>query len=512
MFTKKDYQELEKRGIPFEEIEEQLNRFREGFPYLPVTRPATAGDGILRPREDTLDDFIQLYDTKSVDEKVLKFVPASGAATRMFRDLYAFAEQEGDEVDPDGGAAAFFKGIKNLAFYGELRDHFAKEGLNIESLISSGDYKEIIRMLLDKEGLGYEGIPKGLISFHKYGDTSRTAFEEHLAEGAATCRGGDDTVRIHLTVSPEHQGAFESLLGKIKDEYEKRYGVKLFLDFSCQKPSTDTIAVDPKNNPFRDNDGKLVFRPGGHGALLDNLSALDADVIFIKNIDNVVPDRLRNDTIRYKKALGGMLFSFRERIFDYLKNLIDNDHHQEGFLEEIRIFLEEELCAVSPWGMDQWSREQVRNYLISKLNRPLRVCGMVRNQGEPGGGPFWVRNTDNSMSLQIVESSQINLSNPLMKKLFNASTHFNPVDLVCSVRDHTGARYDLRKYIDPQTGFISSKSLGGKELKALELPGLWNGAMSDWNTVFVEVPLSTFNPVKTINDLLRQQHSEVAGQ
>ena len=253
--------------------------------------------------------------------------------------------------------------------------------------------------------------------------------------------------------------------------------------------------------------GRLVFRPGGHGALLENLASLDADLIFIKNIDNVVPDNLKKDTIRYKKALGGMLFSFRERIFDYLNTLVNNKDNDSGLLEEIRIFLEEELSVVSPWGIDQWSHDRMRSYLISKLDRPLRICGMVRNEGEPGGGPFWVKNPDKSVSLQIVESSQINLSNPLMNKLFEASTHFNPVDLVCSVRNYKGEKFDLHRFRDPKTGFISHKSMEGRDLKALELPGLWNGAMSDWNTVFVEVPLSTFNPVKTINDLLRPQHA-----
>jgi len=507
MLTKDDYRDLKNRGISVKNIEEQIMRFKEGFPFLTIARPAVSGDGILKPREDTLDDFIQLYDSKSVNEKVLKFVPASGAATRMFKDLYAFAEKDGGESNPEGGAGTFIQGLKDFAFYDELKSTLAKSGLDIESLVASGDYKKIIRMLLNKEGLGYATLPKGLLAFHSYGDKSRTAFEEHLAEGAYYCRGGRDTVRIHLTVSPEHQESFEKLYSRVKKELERKYALKFLVDFSCQKPSTDTIAVDADNNPFRDTNGRLVFRPGGHGALLDNLASLDADMIFIKNIDNVVPDHLKNDTIRYKKALGGMLFSFRERIFDYLNILTNNKDNHVGLLEEIRIFLEEELSVVSPWGVDQWSASRMRSYLISKLDRPLRICGMVRNEGEPGGGPFWVKNADESVSLQIVESSQINLSNPLMNKLFNASTYFNPVDLVCSVRNHKGEKFDLHRFRDPKTGFISHKSVGGRDLKALELPGLWNGAMSDWNTVFVEVPLSTFNPVKTINDLLRPQHA-----
>jgi hypothetical protein len=507
MLTKNDYRNLKQKGISVEDIEEQIKCFKEGFPFLPIARPAVSGDGILKPHEETLDDFIQLYDSKSVNEKVMKFVPASGAATRMFKDLYAFAEQDGDEINPEEGAGVFISRLKDFAFYDELKSCFSENGTDIESLVASGEHKKIIRMFLDNEGLGYANLPKGLLAFHRYGENSRTAFEEHLTEGAFYCRGGKDTVRIHLTVSPEHQEKFEKLYHEVKKEIEKKYNLKFMVDFSCQKPSTDTIAVDPDNNPFRDMKGRLVFRPGGHGALLENLASLDADLIFIKNIDNVVPDHLKKDTIRYKKALGGMLFSFRERIFDYLNTLVNNKDNHGGLLEEIRIFLEEELSTVSPWGIDQWSSTRLRSYLISKLDRPLRICGMVRNEGEPGGGPFWVKNSDESVSLQIVESSQINLSNPLMNKLFKASTHFNPVDLVCSVRNYKGEKFDLHRFRDPKTGFISHKSMEGRDLKALELPGLWNGAMSDWNTVFVEVPLSTFNPVKTINDLLRPQHA-----
>ena len=505
-FTKEDYQDLKRKGISVETVDQQLSRFREGFPYLQIAKPATLEDGILKSGEETLNDFIQLYQSRAKSERVLKFVPASGAATRMFKYLYDFIEKK--ENDPvNKSVDKFVSGLSQFAFYNELKSSLKNRGLDIEELINSRDFAPVFKCLLNKDGLKYGYLPKGLLTFHNYGDHLHTAFEEHLVEGALYCRDKNDIVRIHFTVSPEHQELFEDLYNEIKEAHEKKYGVKFSVSFSTQKPSTDTIAVDTDNNILRDNSGRLVFRPGGHGALLENLASLDADIIFIKNIDNVVPDHLKDESVKYKKALGGMLLSFRDRIFYYLNALENNNVNEDGVLEEIKIFLEDELFTVSPWGIDQWTPDAFKKYLISKLNRPLRICGMVKNAGEPGGGPFWVKNSDGSVSLQIVESSQVNLSNPLMKKLFNASTHFNPVDLVCSIKNHKGNKYDLSRFRDANTGFISNKFMEGRKLRALELPGLWNGAMADWNTVFVEVPLSTFNPVKTINDLLRPQHS-----
>jgi hypothetical protein len=505
MLTKKDLDDLQERGIPQTEIEKQLQYFREGFPFLPIARPATPGDGILRPKSETEEDFIKLYESKLGEESILKFVPASGAATRMFKDLYSFlGGNRSDQVRKSVGD--FISGLDRFAFYRELMSCSEKRGVTTDSPGTDDDHMKVIKCLLDKDGMNYGNSPKGLLAFHRYGGDFRTAFEEHLVEGALYCRGNNNLVRIHLTVSPEHRQAFEEMFRQIEGKYEEQYGTRFEVDFSVQKSSTDTIAVDSDNRPFRDEDGRLVFRPGGHGSLLENLDELEAGLIFIKNIDNVVPDHFRDDTIRYKKVLGGIMISFRERIMDYMRVIRSSRNNHRGLVEEIMTFLEDELCLVPPWGHDQWDTEARRRYIISKLDRPLRICGMVKNVGEPGGGPFWVKNRDGSVSLQIVESTQINLSNPLMKKLFNASTHFNPVDLVCSVTDFHGRKYDLHRFRDPGTGFISSKSVGGKELKALELPGLWNGSMADWNTVFVEVPISTFNPVKTVNDLLRPEH------
>ena len=505
MFTQDDHGELKERGISVEEVKRQLEYFRSGIPYLPIAKPATIGDGILKPQEETLRDFIHLYESESLKEKVIKFVPASGAATRMFRDLYAYM----DEGSGSKALEDFISGLKRFAFYDDLKSCIEKSGMDTESLIQAGDYDPIFKFLLGREGLNYGNLPKGLVAFHQYDGHYRTAFEEHLLEGINYSRGKDDNVRIHLTVSPEHKDAFENKTHEVVKNLRMQYHHDFSVTFSIQKPSTDTIAVDCDNNPFRDRNGKLVFRPGGHGALLENLDDLDAGIIFIKNIDNVAPDHLKAETLKYKKALGGMLLSFRERIFHYLNILTGDGEINGGFMEEVMTFLSDELCLVPPWGHDQWDYEQKRSYLVSRLDRPLRICGMVRNQGEPGGGPFWVKNSDCSVSLQIVESSQVKLSNPLMKKLFDASTHFNPVDLVCSVKDFRGNKYDLHKFRDPDTGFISHKSFEGREIKALELPGLWNGAMANWNTVFVEVPLITFTPVKTVNDLLRAEHSAV---
>jgi hypothetical protein len=328
--------------------------------------------------------------------------------------------------------------------------------------------------------------------------------EEHLVEGALYAGGKNGQVNVHFTVSPEHRPLFEALVAKVAPKYEKKFGVKYSVSFSEQKASTDTVAANPDNTPFRGKDGKILFRPGGHGALIENLNDLDADVIFIKNIDNVVPDRLKGETVEYKKLIAGVLVSKQKKAFQYLE-LLESGKYTHAQLEEIIRFLRDELSCRNPELKDLEDAE-LAIYLKKKLNRPMRVCGMVKNVGEPGGGPFLAYNQDGTISLQILESSQIDKNNAEYLQMFQNGTHFNPVDLVCAVKDYKGNKFDLTKYVDHQTGFISSKSKDGKELKALELPGLWNGAMSDWNTIFVEVSLGTFNPVKTVNDLLRPQH------
>jgi hypothetical protein len=400
----------------------------------------------------------------------------------------------------------FFQHIQKFPFYDKLYNELWSVGYKMEELLENNDYLPIIDCFLNSDCLNYGFLPKGLIYFHKYGDISRTALEEHLVEGSQYARDIHGNVNIHLTVSPEHRAGFNELVERVKTFYENHYEVTLHITFSEQKPCTDTVAVDIQNEPFRDADGTLLFRPGGHGALIENLGDLDADIIFIKNIDNVAPDHLKPQTIRYKKALAGLLISYRNLIFDYLRRLTENTDITDDFIAEVLDFTTDELCVVPPANFETKSKEKTVEYLIDVLNRPTRVCGMVKNQGEPGGGPFWAENANGTVSLQVVESSQIDLKDARMKAIFDQATHFNPVDLVCSTKDYNGNKFNLHGYRDPETGFISVKSKDGKQLKALELPGLWNGAMSRWNTIFVEVPLATFSPVKTVNDLLRNEH------
>jgi hypothetical protein len=421
----------------------------------------------------------------------------------MFKDMFAFLNADYDVPTTDF-EKKYFDRIEDFAFFGAL-DEKCKElnGKGVKELMAEGNYKAVVAAMLNKEGLNYGQLPKGMLLFHKYPEGARTPMEEHLVEGALYAASNGEA-NVHFTVSHEHIEFFENKVAEKKDMFAEKYGIKYNISFSEQKPSTDTIAANPDNTPFRNEDGSLLFRPGGHGALIQNLNDIDADVIFIKNIDNVVPDRLKQDTVDYKQIIAGVLVTLQKQAFEYLKVLNSGEYNHEK-LEEIIKFVQRDLCCRKPDIKDLEDADLVI-YLKEKLNRPMRVCGVVKNVGEPGGGPFLTYNQDGTVSLQILESSQIDKSNEEYMKMFTEGTHFNPVDLVCAVKDYEGKPFDLPKYVDKTTGFISSKSKNGKELKALELPGLWNGAMSNWNTVFVEVPLSTFNPVKTVNDLLRDQH------
>lgn len=505
MFDDRDLELFASKGISAAQVEGQLDDFRKGFPFLELKSAASEGNGIKVVTPDGVDLYVNAWERYRADNRrITKFVPASGAASRMFKDLFAFLNADYGEP-ATAFEKSFFDGIGNFAFYGDLDAACLRnEGKDIGSLIAEGKYKSVVSNLLESKGLNYGSLPKGLLKFHRYGTASRTPLEEHLVEGALYAAMADAGVDLHFTVSPEHRGLFENLAKEASADMARRYGVKYNIGFSEQKPSTDTVAADLENNPFRNDDGSILFRPGGHGALIANLNEIDSDVIFVKNIDNVVPDSLKVDTVTYKKVIAGILVSLQSKFFGYL-NLMDEGICDRAKLMEILEFLESTLCC-SKDGASELDDKELAAYLRSKLNRPIRVCGMVRNVGEPGGGPFIARNSDGSYSLQILESSQIDMNDPAKKRMFSEGTHFNPVDLVCAVRDYKGAKFDLTKYVDPATGFISSKSKNGRELKALELPGLWNGAMSDWNTLFVEVPLSTFNPVKTVNDLLRKQH------
>ena len=467
---------MEEHGLTPAALETQLKNFREGFPFLPVTRAASCGDGIRVLDAAGIEQAAARYDRAKESLRVVKFVPASGAATRMFKDLFEFV-REGRRTAVVGELLA---NRRRFAFWPELRTIVgddADERRTVENIVA--------------EGLRYGETPKGLVSFHRYGDEVRKAVEEHLVEGAQYAAAGGE-VKIHFTVSPEHLTRFEALLAEKIPVYESRFGVKYRISFSVQDPSTDTLAVNPDCTPFRRADGRLLFRPAGHGALIGNLGKIDADIVFVKNIDNVTTDARRGDTVLYKKALAGVLLALQERIFEYLMAL----EVPGAELEPIAAFIENELCVKLPKDYGTALLRQV-------LDRPIRVCGMVRNEGEPGGGPFWVTGADGLETLQIAESNQIA---PEKRELMRLATHFNPVDLVCSFRTSKGGRFDLQEFVDPATGFISRKSDGGRELLAQELPGLWNGAMARWNTVFVEVPITTFSPVKVVTDLLRPEH------
>jgi hypothetical protein len=400
-----------------------------------------------------------------------------------------------------------FDRIRDFAFYPELEKTVRKSGTTLPDALKNKDYHIVLSSLLGKEGMNYGNLPKGLLTFHRYGNQFRTAVEEHLVEGSGYAANRDDRVRIHLTVSPEHRNSFEDLLKRVRKNYEEIHSRHFDIEYSIQKPSTDTLAIDDKNEPFRETDGSLHFRPGGHGALLDNLNDIDSDLIFIKNIDNVTHDKRKGDTITYKKALGGLLIHYQKQIFKYLRQLEKPDEVPQELLKEIALYLSDELGTNLKAKM-KTQGALTAEFLFEKLNRPIRVCGMVKNFGEPGGGPFWTATTDGTSTLQIVESSQVNQHDPEQSAILNSATHFNPVDLVCGVKDYRGKKFHLMNYRDPNTGFISKKFKNGRPLKALELPGLWNGSMSYWNTVFVEVPISTFTPVKTVHDLLRPEHQE----
>jgi hypothetical protein len=512
MLSQSNIERLKSQGKDIEKVQSQIRNFIDGFPFMQINRPAKIGDGILRLSENDLRKAIDYYDDTIGEYRIIKFVPASGAASRMFKDLFTFMNDfSGTKEDIhkfiEGGefesARYFFENIKKFAFYDDLARVIKNDGLDISNLMKSNKPHVILQYLLTEKGLNYGSLPKGLLKFHTYDESSRTPVEEHLVEGALYARSNPEEVVLHFTVSPEHEPKFKEHIAEVVDVYSKKYNIQYGISFSQQKPSTDTIAVDLENNPFVMKDGRILFRPGGHGALIENLNDLEGDIIFIKNIDNVVPDHLKDTTVRFKKALAGKLMEYQEQIFYYLNILEEESTLSPSVMEEISKFIEEELCEELIPGHDTID---ATSYFIRKLNRPIRICGMVKNEGEPGGGPFWAKNPDHTISLQVVESAQVDEGDKDQVKIAQSATHFNPVDLICGIKNYKGEKFDLTEYIDPNTGFISQKSQDGRDLKALELPGLWNGSMSDWITIFVEVPIETFNPVKVVNDLLRPQH------
>ena len=489
MLTSSDLTQLEKRGISPAEVEKQIAYFKNGFPWMTLFKAATPGEGVIQLTLEQVEEMGRKFDELKSQLQILKMVPASGAATRMFKSLFEHLQEgEGNKE-----SKVFFEQLEKFAFYPALQKYLGQNATE----------KDILSALLLSEGLGYGALPKGLLDFHRYADEVRTPLQEHLMEAIEYASDGK-SAKLHFTVSPEHRSRFEGLVQKLVPSLESKFGIKFAINFSEQKLSTDTVAVNPNNELFREVDGSLLFRPAGHGALLENLNDLEADIIFIKNVDNVVPDALRLPTIQYKKALGGLLISILEGI----KQL--DEQLQGEVSEDLIIQAEQELVAylgfVPSPAYQLLPIEQKVVFLRQVLNRPTRVCGVVKNTGEPGGGPFWCQDAEGNSTLQLVESAQVNPNDEGQLNLFKRSTHFNPVDLVCATKDLQGRKFDLREYRDMNTGFITEKTKDGKKLKALELPGLWNGAMAYWNTVFVEVPLETFNPVKTVTDLLRPAH------
>ncbi len=506
MLSDHDAAFLQKKGISAEKLNEQLARFKTGFPYLKLHSSAKAGEGILRlDPEQQLEAEARWQQYLADGGQVCKFVPASGAASRMFKALFSYVN--GDDALPKPGSDPdkLLAAIDETPFYDELNETLKRlHGKDAKQLMAEGRHKDVIAGIILPEGLNYGALPKAVLSFHKYPDGSvRTPLEEQLMEGAQTA-ATDGRVNLHFTVSANHQQLFDDKLAKAVPAFEKATGLKYDVTTSQQKPSTDTVAVTPDNELFRDKNGDLVFRPGGHGALIENLNDIESTVVFIKNIDNVVPDTKRDATIRSKRVLGGALILAHDKVDKYLRALRDG-HYSEQTLQEICSFLKHDFFIYAK-EFDTLRGGALADLLMVKLNRPMRACGMVKNEGEPGGGPFIAYNSDGTASPQILESTQIDTSVPAYADIMAQATHFNPVDLVCYIKDIDGKKFDLPKYVDPNTGFISSKSLDGRELRALELPGLWNGAMSDWLTLFIEVPAESFNPVKTVNDLLRPAH------
>ena len=501
----KDKEQIAIKGISLEEIEKQFDNFRKGFPYVNIKKPAIRLDGINVFSNSQTNYYASIFLNQSKGLEFIKFTPSSGAATRMFKELNEFVQLFESSSEKNAVPKSILKLINNLnsfAFYKKLKPFLEKCKIEWESTKNAEEVVAIIHLILDKIGLNYHHFPKALIEFHDYGYETRTPLEEQIIEGLHYCRQRNNEVKLHFTVSHEHREDFNKKIKTLKTKYENKYGVSLIFELSEQKESTDTIAVDENLNPFRDKDGQLVFRPGGHGTLIENLNEINADIIFIKNIDNVCIDTFKDETYLYKQALAGILLDVQKRVFRYLQ-LLDHGTVSEELNLEILDFARQELNKNI---VLENQNKPINEILFQELNKPIRVCGMVENKGDAGGGPFWVEHKNGTISLQIIESAQIDLHDPVKSEIFSDSSHFNPVDLVCAVKDYKGNKFDLKKFIDHNTGFITKKSRNGHTVVAQEKPGLWNGSMAKWNTIFVEVPAITFNPVKSIDNLLEQAH------
>lgn len=513
MLTEKDLNQLKNKQIAETEIYRQLEIFKKGVPFAQLEDSATIENGIVKCTEPEEAHLTKLYDDKVPELSVLKLVPASGAASRMFKALFDFLEH----FDPDKttiqqyiinnqaeAIERFIKNIEKFPFYNQVVKAMQPESFQFTNAKDGRQISKFIEKMLLTNGFSYGSLPKGLLPFHQYKNKTTTAFEEHLYEAALYSKTGNKA-KLHFTISKDHEKAFKNELNSVLERVQKDTQTTFEVTFSFQKEKTDTISVTPENELFRDKNQNLVFRPSGHGALIENLNEQDADVIFIKNIDNVVVENLRPDTAFYKKVLAGKLLEVQEKAFHYAEKL-DANQLEEQDLNEVFTFLRSELNVRFSGEIENLDSPKKIQLLKESLHKPIRVCGMVKNQGEPGGGPFWVKNHNGEISLQIIESAQINKKDESQNTLLQSSTHFNPVDIVCAVKNYKGEKYHLLDFVDTRQGFITAKTYQGKPLKGLELPGLWNGAMAYWNTIFMEVPLSTFNPVKTVLDLLKESH------
>ncbi|MBW8201578.1 DUF4301 family protein [Flagellimonas abyssi] len=504
----KDLEQLDSKGISKEKVNNQIQTFKEGIPFVQLSQAAVVGNGILRFSEKEQLDLLQYFEDNRKELELLKFVPASGAASRMFKAMFNFLDSyepskeelsEYIERTGDQDAKKFTENLSDFPFYDLIMSRIKGKASNKDE-----EAYLFVKEMLMESGLNYGFYPKGLLPFHKYGTETATPFEEHLKEAAlyAKTKG---TASLHFTVSEQHDEMFAKEEATVGPKISKKTDTSFNITYSNQKPSTDTVAVDVDNKPFKNSDGSILFRPGGHGALIENLNDQDADIIFIKNIDNVVIDKNLETVSNSKKMLAGVLKKVQDKAFAYAR-LLDKDEVSIEKADEIKAFLEKDLNVRMPKNYDDFGVEEQKTMLKDRINRPIRICGMVKNEGEPGGGPFWIKDAQGNISLQIIESAQIDMEDKAQAAILQNSTHFNPVDLVCGVRNYKGQKFDLLDFVDTKQGFITGKTKEGKELKALELPGLWNGAMAFWNTIFVEVPLVTFNPVKTVNDFLKPTH------
>ena len=511
MFSEKDIKQIKSKNLTLEKVKNQINIFKTGIPFAKLVKAATVGDGILKPAENENNEYVSFFDKQKNNISVLKFVPASGAASRMFKFLFKFFEDFNPERDDINSVMdhknlhLFFNNLEKFPFNNKVLIKLKEVYPNYNELDFNQKSHLFVKTMLDENLLNYGSSPKGLLPFHEYKNkVVSSAFEEHLHE-AVLYASENKNAKLHFTISEKHQDMFYEEFEKVNKKVTKRTGKQFEVSYSFQKQSTDTIAVTLENMPFRNEDDSILFRPSGHGALLENLNELDADVILMKNVDNVVVSKYKNEIAKYKKVLAGILLQLQLQAFKYITD-IDSGYLTPDNIDTIAEFLQTKMNVTIESSFVDLSETQKVVYLKEKLNKPIRVCGMVKNEGEPGGGPFWVKDENGDVSLQIVESAQVDLKNKEQEEILKKSTHFNPVDVVCGIKDYKGNKFDLTKFVDHKAAFISNKTSGGKNLKALELPGLWNGSMANWNTIFVEVPLITFNPVKTVNDLLKDAH------